>query len=90
VVGQIFSGDSFYTERPELMMRMVEYGVVAVEMEANALYTLAAKHGRRALAVCTVSDHVSRHESTTALEREQTFGDMVGIALQAMLATPLA
>jgi purine-nucleoside phosphorylase len=89
VVGQIFSSDSFYSDRPELMMRMVEYGVVAVEMESNALYTLAAKHGRRALSVCTVSDHLTRHEATTAMEREQTFGDMVSIALRAMLATPL-
>ncbi len=57
-VGQIFSADSFYSDRPELLMRMVEYGVIAVEMESHALYTLAAKHGRRALTVCTVSDHV--------------------------------
>ncbi len=87
-VGQIFSGDSFYSDRPELLMRLAEYGVLAIEMEANALYTLAAKHGRRALAVSTVSDHVTRGESTTAHEREQTFGDMVTIALRAMLATP--
>ena len=44
-------------------------------MEASALYTLAAKHGRRALAICTVSDHVVTGEETTAAEREQTFGD---------------
>jgi purine-nucleoside phosphorylase len=89
VVGQVFSADSFYSDRPELLMRMIEYGVVAVDMEAHALYTLAAKHGRRALVVNTVSDHVTRGEQTTALEREQTFSDMVPIALTAMLATPL-
>ena len=60
---------------------MVEYGVLAVEMEASALYTLAAKHGRRALAICTVSDHIVTGEETTAQEREQTFGAMVEIAL---------
>ena len=65
-VGQMFSSDSFYSDRPELLMRMVEYGVVAVEMESNALYTLAAKHGRRALAVCTVSDHVVKGEEHVA------------------------
>ena len=53
---------------------MVEYGVLAVEMEASALYTLAAKYGRRALAICTVSDHIVTGEETTAQEREQTFG----------------
>jgi purine-nucleoside phosphorylase len=61
----------------------VEYGVLAVEMEASALYTLAAKHGRRALAVCTVSDHIVTGEQTTTLERQESFGAMVEIALQA-------
>ena len=60
---------------------MVEYGVLAVEMEATALYTLAARHGRRALAICTVSDHIVTGEETSSEEREQTFGDMVEIAL---------
>jgi purine-nucleoside phosphorylase len=82
-VGLIFSSDSFYAARPELTRRMVDYGVLAVEMEASALYTLAAKHGRRALAVCTVSDHVVTGEETTAAERQQTFSDMVEIALAA-------
>ncbi|MBA2445994.1 MAG: purine-nucleoside phosphorylase [Nocardioidaceae bacterium] len=88
-VARIFSADSFYADRPELLSRMVEYSVKAVEMEANALYTLAAKHGRRALAICTVSDHIVTGEETSASEREQTFADMVKIALDAMLATPL-
>jgi len=58
-------------------------------MEANALYTLAAAHGRRALAICTVSDHIRTGAQTTATEREQTFGDMVEVALDAMFAVPL-
>ncbi len=84
-VGLIFSGDSFYAARPELLGRMVDYGVLAVEMEASALYTLAARYGRRALAICTVSDHIVTGEETTAQEREQTFGAMVEIALTAAL-----
>ena len=84
-VGLLFSSDSFYAARPELVSRMVGYGVLAVEMEASALYTLAAKHGRRALAVCTVSDHIVTGEETSAAEREQTFGEMVEIALTAAL-----
>ena len=84
-VGLLFSSDSFYAARPELVARMTGYGVLAVEMEASALYTLAAKHGRRALAICTVSDHVLTGEETTAAEREQTFGEMVEIALAAAL-----
>jgi purine-nucleoside phosphorylase len=82
-VGLIFSSDSFYPARPELAGRMADYGVLAIEMEASALYTLAAKHGRRALTICTVSDHIITGEETTAQEREQTFGTMVEIALAA-------
>lgn len=85
-VGLVFSGDTFYSPRPELTRRMADYGVLAVEMEASALYTLAAEFGRRALAVCTVSDHIVTGEQTTAQERQETFTDMVGIALDAMLA----
>jgi purine-nucleoside phosphorylase len=88
-VGLIFSSDSFYTPRPDLAKRMSEYGVLAVEMEASALYTLAAMFGRRALAACTVSDHILTGEETTSQEREQTFGHMVEIALEAMLAPPV-
>jgi purine-nucleoside phosphorylase len=88
-VGLIFSSDSFYSARPELTRRMADYGVLAVEMEASALYTLASMFGRRALAACTVSDHIITGEETSALEREQTFGHMVEIALEAMLAPAL-
>ncbi|GAB3785136.1 purine-nucleoside phosphorylase [Nocardioides ungokensis] len=84
-VGPIFSNDSFYSPRPDLIGRMADHGVLAVEMEASALYTLAASFGRKALAICTVSDHVVTGEETTAHEREQTFGTMVEIALEAAL-----
>ncbi len=84
-VGLVHSSDSFYPARPELVTRLVDFGVLAVEMEASALYTIAAGHGRRALTVCTVSDHVATGAETTALERERTFGDMVEIALAAGL-----
>ena len=86
-VGLIFSSDSFYSPRPELTARMADYGVLAVEMEAAALYTLAAQHGARALCVCTVSDHIVTGEETTSQEREQTFGAMIEIALGAALTT---
>jgi purine-nucleoside phosphorylase len=85
VVGLIMSSDSFYHPRPELTARLTRYGVLAVEMEASALYTLAAEHGARALTVCTVSDHIVTGEETTAEERERTFGEMVQVALDAVL-----
>jgi purine-nucleoside phosphorylase len=85
-VGLIFSGDTFYNPREELMAPMVAHGVLAVEMEASALYTLAASFGRKALAICTVSDHIVTGEVTTAEERQETFGAMVDIALTAAFA----
>src|SRR3954467_168034 len=85
-VGLVYSIDSFYNPRAaELAKPLVDHGVLAVEMEASALYTLAASYGRRALAICTVSDHIVTGEETTAAEREQTFGSMVEIALAAAL-----
>lgn len=89
-VGLIFSSDSFYSPRPELMKAQVDHGVLAVEMEASALYTLAAQYGRRALAICTVSDHIVTGEETTSQEREQTFAAMVEIALRAALSQAAA
>jgi purine-nucleoside phosphorylase len=85
-VGLIFSGDTFYNPREELMEPMVKHGVLALEMEASGLYTLAAAYGRKALAICTVSDHIVTGEETTSAEREQTFGAMVDIALSAAAA----
>jgi purine-nucleoside phosphorylase len=85
-VGLLFSTDSFYNPRPELTARMVDYGVLGVEMEASALYTLCAQHKARALAICTVSDHIITGEQTGPEERERSFDDMVHIALDAVLS----
>lgn len=85
-VGLLFSSDQFYSTRPELTEPFVAHGALAVEMETAGLYTLAAYHQRRALSICTVSDHLITHEATTATEREQSFGDMIEIALRAATA----
>ena len=82
-VGGIYSSDVFYAERPDLDEQMVRHGILGVEMEAAELYTLAARFGRRALAVLTVSDHLQTGEALPSEDREKTFGDMVEIALQA-------
>jgi purine-nucleoside phosphorylase len=84
-VGQVASWDVFYSDRPQLRERLADYGVLAVEMETAALYTLAAKFGVRAAAVCTVSDSLVTGEETSADERERTFGDMVQAALAAII-----
>jgi len=86
-VGGIYSSDVFYAERPDLDEQMVRHGILGVEMEAAELYTLAARHGRRALAVLTVSDHLQTGEALPSEDREKSFGDMVEIALDAAFAT---
>jgi purine-nucleoside phosphorylase len=85
-VGGIYSSDVFYDERPDLTEQMTRHGILGVEMEAAELYTIAARHGRRALAVLTVSDHLITHESLPSEDRERSFGDMVKIALEAAFA----
>jgi len=80
-VGGIYSSDVFYDERPDLNEQMVRHGILGVEMEAAELYTLAARYGRRALAVLTVSDHLDTGAHLPAEDRERSFGDMVEIAL---------
>ena len=82
-VGGIYSSDVFYDERPDLNEQMMRHGILGVEMEAAELYNLAARHGRRALAVLTVSDHLLTGESMPSDQRERSFGDMVEIALEA-------
>ena len=82
-VGGIYSSDTFYDEREDLGAQLRRHGVLCVEMEAAELYTLAARYGRRALAVLTISDHLLTHEALPASERESSFGDMVEIALEA-------
>ena len=85
-VGPILAVDAFYSDRPDLYDAVAEYGVLAVEMETAALYTIAAKFRARALTLLTVSDHLKTGERTTADEREQTFSEMVEIALDTAIA----
>jgi purine-nucleoside phosphorylase len=85
-VGSVMAADAFYTDRPDLFDKLALYGVLAVEMESAALYTIAARFRARALTVLTVSDHIKTGEHTSSSEREQTFSQMVEIALDAAVA----
>ena len=85
-VGGIYSSDTFYDERPDLNKEMQRHGILGVEMEAAELYILAARYGRRALGVMTVSDHLLTGEALPADQRERSFGDMIEIALTAAFA----
>jgi purine-nucleoside phosphorylase len=83
-VGNVFTADMFYNDNAELE-KWARYGILAIEMESAALYTLAAKFGRKALSVLTVSDHILTGEETTAEERQTTFNDMIVVALDAVI-----
>jgi purine-nucleoside phosphorylase len=82
-VGNVYSSDTFYDERADLNEQMVRHGVLAVEMEAAELYTLAARFNRKALAILTVSDHLQTGEALPSDEREKTFSQMIEVALAA-------
>ena len=85
-VGGIYSSVTFYDERPDLNDQMMRHGILAVEMEAAELYTIAARFGVRALAVLTVSDHLQTGEAMDSSARERSFSDMIEIALTAAFA----
>lgn len=87
-VGGIYSSDCFYEERTDLVETLTRHGCLAVEMETAELYTLAARHGVRALTVLTVSDHLQTGEELPSADRERSFGEMVDVALRAAFADP--
>lgn len=95
-VGNIFSTDYFYNDYSSakgifsadgltLNEKMIQHGILAVEMEAAALYMLAAAANVQGLAICTVSDHIVKKEYASAKERERDFNDMIKIALETVI-----
>ena len=80
--GNILSSDEFYADDFNDFKKWADYGVLCVEMETNGLYTVAAKHNVNALSILTISDSLVTKERTTSEEREQTFKEMIEIALE--------
>lgn len=81
-VGNILSEDAFYNDRPNSKDAFKKMGVLAVEMESGALYLNAARAGKHALCILTISDHIYRPEELTSEERQLGFGKMIEIALE--------
>jgi len=83
-VGNILTSDIFYNDDylADPFQKWKDFGIMAVEMESAALYTLAAKYKRQALTILTVSDHIIKEEFCTAEERQTAFTDMMEIALE--------
>ena len=79
-VGNVMSDDVFYSDHPQAD-KWIKMGVLGVEMEASALYMNAARAGKKALVICTVSDHVITGEVTTSEQRRTTFTNMMEVAL---------
>lgn len=80
-VGNLLSSDVYYDDNPQRNIAWRKMGVLAVEMEAAALYMNAARAGKRALAICTVSNSLISGEELSAQERENSFGEMIELAL---------
>ena len=89
-VGPIFSSDAFYGTADGTVDALRAHGTLAVEMEAAALYGLAAQYHRQALAVLTVTDHLGRAEKMTVQDRETRFEAMVTVALDALISPETA
>lgn len=85
-VGPVVSSDMFYTEDPDEWKLWAKFGCIAVEMECAELYTLAAKYGREALAILTISDSLITREATSAEERQKTFIRMMEVALETAIS----
>lgn len=81
-VGNILTTDIFYHENKEYYDNWANMGVLAVDMETAGLYMNAAHLGKKALTICTISDHIIRGENCTAEERQNTFTNMMELALQ--------
>ena len=83
--GQLLSTDVFYKDVPDTL-DWVKMGVIGVEMEAYALYLNAARAGKKALSICSVSDNIVLHEELTAEERAKSVNDMIELALEVAIS----
>ncbi|MCO6536514.1 MAG: purine-nucleoside phosphorylase [Gilliamella sp.] len=84
-VGNLFSADLFYSVEPDMFDVMEKYNILGVEMEAAGIYGVAAEYGAKALAICTVSDHIRKGEAMSAEQRQLGFKEMITVALESVL-----
>ena len=86
--GNVLSSDNFYNDGSDSHDQWKKMGVLAVEMEAAGLYMTAARCGKRALCLCTISDHIYRPEELSPEQRQTSFNEMIEIALHTAKAAP--
>ncbi|MWV43912.1 purine-nucleoside phosphorylase [Paenibacillus sp. HJL G12] len=85
-VGNVYNSDEFYRETMARLHKFMEFGVLSVEMESTALYTLAAKYGVKALSILTVGSQLLTNERSAHKDSEQSFNQMAEIALETIIA----
>ncbi|AVQ33551.1 purine-nucleoside phosphorylase [Staphylococcus muscae] len=81
-VGNVLSSDTFYNANADFNQKWIDMGILGVEMESAGLYLNAIKAGKKALGIFTVSDHLLRDEATTPEERQNSFTQMMEVALE--------
>lgn len=82
VVGTVFSSDFFYYPQPDLNTKLRDLGHLAVEMETAGLYWTASACHKKALSILTISDHIFRGEALSAEDRQNSFHEMMEVALE--------
>ena len=86
-VGTVYTSDFFYHPDKDINRKLVDMGMLCVEMETAGLYLQAMAHHKKALSVLTISDHIFRGEALSAIERQDSFHDMMEIALKTAVRT---
>ncbi len=81
-VGQVFTADQFYNDNPDAGAMYRQFGILALEMETAGLYWTAQRLGKQALSILTISDHIFTGEALSAQERQDSFHEMMEIALE--------
>ena len=81
-VGNVLSSDTFYDDQQDANDKWIKMGVLCIEMETAALYMNAARAGKKALGMFTISDHILKGEALSAEERQTSFKQMMEIALK--------
>lgn len=85
-VGNLFSGDLFYTPDADMFEILAKYNIYGIEMEAAGIYPIAAEYDVEALAICTVSDDIPSGAALSSAERQTTFDAMILVALETVIA----
>jgi len=85
-VGNVFSTDLFYGHQPEFLDLMARHRILGVEMETAGIYALAAELGVEALAMCTVSDHITKGQKLSTEDRQTSFDQMIELALETVVS----